>query len=127
MQARPLHNGSQLVRAGKVSASCTLYTVPHAQCVPYHSCWLLLSLLCPDSSPTQLQYTWQALTVEGSPFKQDTTLTYLMDKISSSASLSSASLSSSDDDLAEAAAAAAAASGGAAAGSGDEGVAETEQ
>lgn len=57
----------------------------------------------------QLQYTWQALTLEGSPFKDDTTLSYVMDKLSSYNSLSSASLSSSDDDLAEAAAAAAAA------------------
>jgi hypothetical protein len=54
-----------------------------------------------------LQYTWQALTLEGSPFKDDTTMTYLMDKLSSYSSLGSASLSSSDDDLAEAAAAAA--------------------
>jgi len=70
------------------------------------SCPVLLCLLL------QLQYTWQALTLEGSPFKEGTTLNYLMDKMSSfnslsSASLSSASLSSSDDDLAEAAAAAA--------------------
>jgi hypothetical protein len=57
----------------------------------------------------QLQYTWQALTLEGSPFKDDTTLTHLMEKMSSYNSLSSASLSSSDDELAEAAAAAAAA------------------
>jgi hypothetical protein len=57
----------------------------------------------------QLQYTWQALTLEGSPFKDDTTLSYLMDKMSSYNSLSSASLSSSDEELAEAAAAAAAA------------------
>jgi hypothetical protein len=57
----------------------------------------------------QLQYTWQALTLEGSPFKDDTTLSYVMDKMSSYNSLSSASLSSSDEELAEAAAAAAAA------------------
>lgn len=66
-------------------------------------CPVLLCLLL------QLQYTWQALTLEGSPFKEGTTLNYLMDKMSSYNSLSSASLSSSDDDLAEAAAAAAAA------------------
>lgn len=57
----------------------------------------------------QLQYTWQALTLEGSPFKDDTTLTHLMEKMSSYNSLSSASLNSSDEELAEAAAAAAAA------------------
>lgn len=57
----------------------------------------------------QLQYTWQALTLEGSPFKDDTTLTHLMEKMSSYNSLSSASLSSSDGELAEAAAAVAAA------------------
>jgi Tfp pilus assembly protein PilN len=62
----------------------------------------------------QLQYTWQALTVEGSPFKQDTTLNYLMDKLNSYSSLSSASLSSSDEELAESAAAAATAEAAAA-------------
>jgi hypothetical protein len=60
----------------------------------------------------QLQYAWQAMTLEGSPFKQDTTLTYLMDKLHSYSSLSSASISSSDEELGEAAAAAAQEEGG---------------
>lgn len=79
-------------------------SVLHTAALTCHVC--RRSLLC---AVLQLQYTWQALTLEGSPFKDDTTLSYVMDKLSSYNSLSSASLISSDDDLAEAAAAAAAA------------------
>eukprot|EP00775_Hariotina_reticulata_P008893 gene8893-9070_t len=46
----------------------------------------------------QLHYTWQALTVEGSPFKQGRTVEYLVDKLSWYNSLSSlSSLSSSEE------------------------------
>ncbi|WIA34378.1 hypothetical protein OEZ86_012714 [Tetradesmus obliquus] len=51
-----------------------------------------------DREEQQLAYTWQALTLEGSPFKQDKTVEYLVDKMSSYSSLSSlSSLSSSDE------------------------------
>lgn len=46
----------------------------------------------------QLQYAWQQMTLEGSPFKDDTTLSYVMEKVSSHSSLSSGSLSLSSDD-----------------------------
>jgi len=51
----------------------------------------------PLNPPTpQINYTWQSLTLEGSPFKSDKTMTYLRDKITAFSSLSSGS---SIDDL----------------------------
>ena len=51
----------------------------------------------PLRPPLQVNYTWQALTLESSPYKQDRTLTYLSDKIAAFNSLSSASSLSSAD------------------------------
>jgi hypothetical protein len=45
--------------------------------------------------PVQLQYAWQQLTLEGSPYKDDTTLTHVMEKLNSASSLSSLSRSGS--------------------------------
>lgn len=46
----------------------------------------------------QLLYTWQALTLQGSPFQKDATVDYLVDKIRYNSSLSSlSSLSSTDE------------------------------
>jgi hypothetical protein len=42
-----------------------------------------------DQEAQQVNYTWQALTIEGSPFKKDRTLSYLADKAAAFSSLSS--------------------------------------
>ncbi len=41
--------------------------------------------------PLQISYTWQALTLEASPFKSDKTVTYLMEKLTAFQSLGSGS------------------------------------
>ena len=52
--------------------------------------------MCPLHPPPppplpQITYTWQALTLEASPYNKDKTLTYVMDKTAAFASLSSGS------------------------------------
>lgn len=63
-------------------------------CVPL----LHAAPVCAAPWRLQLQYTWQALTLEGSPFKEGKTVEYLVDKLSSYSSLSSLSSLSSGDE-----------------------------
>ena len=45
----------------------------------------------PPTAPPQVNYTWQQLTLEASPYKKERTLAYVMDKAASFSSLSSGS------------------------------------
>ncbi len=56
-----------------------------------------LPLLTAPSPAPQINYTWQALALEASPYKQERTLAYVTDKAAAFSSLSSGgSLSSAD-------------------------------
>lgn len=57
-----------------------------------HACVHACPAQRPPRSPgAQINYTWQALTLEASPYTKERTLSYVMDKVTAFSSLSSGS------------------------------------